>query len=171
MYNNLTRLDSDDEEGILGESTVNPVVVPALLTTFAILLAVVTVSWMGGLTGLYAPNINVEVMNVTCALDDYGNWEIFVKLENCGDSKISFSKVLLNGTEVSSYGAAVLASLSDSIATGLRVDAASEIAPGECADVVIWVGAKCALFKRGSVVEVRIICAGGAEIVERVRLV
>lgn len=167
----MTRLDSDDEEGILGESTVNPVVVPALLTTFAILLAVVTVSWMGGLTGLYAPADNVEVMNVTCALDDYGNWEIFVKLENCGDSKISFSKILLNGTEVSSYGAAVLASLVDSISTGLRVDAASDIAPGEFVDVVIWIGEKCALFKRGSVVEVRIICAGGAEIVERVLLI
>lgn len=167
----MTLLDSDGEEGIFGESNVNPVIVPALLTTFAILLAVVTASWMGGLTGLYAPAINVEVMNVTCALDDYGNWEILVKLENCGESKISFSKVLLNGTEVSSYGNAVLASLVDSSSTGLKIDAASEIAPGECADVVIWVGEKCALFKRGSVVEVRLICTGGVEIVERVRLV
>jgi hypothetical protein len=171
MYNNLTRLDSDDEEGILGESTVNPVVVPALLTTFAILLAVVTVSWMGGLTGLYAPTISVEAMNVTCTLDDHGNWEVLVKLENCGDSKLSFSKVLLNGTEVSSYGAVAPASESDSTITGLKVDAAYDIAPGECVDVAIWVGAKCTTFRRGSVLEVRIICAGGTEIVERVRLV
>ncbi len=167
----MTLLDSDDEEGIFGESNVNPVLVPALLTTFAILLAVVTVSWMGGLTGLYAPTINVEVMNVTCALHDNGNWEIVVKLENCGDSKLTFSKVLLNGTEVSSYGTTALASLVDSFTTGLRVDAASDIAPGECVDVVIWVGKKCTLFKWGSVVEVRIICNGGTEIVERVRLV
>ncbi len=167
----MTRLDSDDEEGIFGESTVNPVVVPALLTTFAILLAVVTASWMGGLTGLYAPTISVEVMNVTCALDSYGNWKVLVKLENCGDSKLTFSKVLLNGTEVSSYGTAAPNSESDSTITGLRVDAASDIAPGECEDVTIWVGAKCTLFRRGSVVEVRIICIGGMEIVERVRLV
>lgn len=171
MYYNLTRLDSDDEEGILGESTVNPVVVPALLTTFAILLAVVTASWMGGLTGLYAPTASVEVVNVTCVLDDHGNWEVVVMLENRGDSKLAFSKVLLNGTEVSSYDAAAPATESDSTVTGLRVDAASDIAPGECVDVAIWVGAKCAPFRRGSVLEVRIICAGGTEIVERVRLV
>ena len=167
----MTRLDSDDEEGILGESTVNPVVVPALLTTFAILLAVVTVSWMGGLTGLYAPTVTVQVMNVTCALDDHGNWEVLVRLENRGDSKLAFSKILLNGTEVSKYGAAAPVSESDSAVTRLRVGAASDVDPGECVDVAIWVGAKCASFRRGSVVEVRIICAGGTEIVERVRLV
>jgi len=167
----LTRLDSDDEEDIFGESTVNPVVVPALLTTFAILLAVVTAYWMGGLTGLYAPTVSVEVINVTCSLDDQGNWEVLIRLENRGDSKLAFSKVLLNDTEVSSYGNAVLASLVDSSSTGLKIDAASEISPGECADVVIWVWEKCALFKQGSVVEVRIICAGGAEIIERVQLV
>ena len=146
----MTRLDSDDEEGIFGESTVNPVIVPALLTTFAILLAVVTASWMGGLTGLYAPTVSIEVMNVTCALDDHGNWEVLVKLENCGDSKLTFSKVLLNGTEVSKYGASAPASESDSTITRLMVDTASIIAPGECVDVAIWVGAKCTPFRQGS---------------------
>jgi hypothetical protein len=167
----LTRLDSDDEEGILGESTVNPVVVPALLTTFAILLAVVTVSWMGGLTGLYAPTETVEVMNVTCSLDDHGNWEVLIRLENRGDSKLAFSKILLNGTEVSNYGATAPASEFDSTFTGLNVGAASDIAPSECVDIAIWIGAKCAPFRRDSVLEVSIICADGTEIVERVLLV
>lgn len=171
MYYNLSRYERADEEGFGGESAVNPIIVPALLTVFAITLAVVTASWMGGLTGRYPVQENLEIINVTCALDDHGNWEVFVTLENRGSPTLTMSKIFVNDSEASAYGAVAPVSSVDTITTGMETGIVSSIAPSECVKIAIWIGAKHSSLKPGTNVDIKIRCSSGADIVAKVRLV
>lgn len=142
---------------------------PVLLFLISIAFALATAyMWMGKTGELSQGDESVEVLDCTCALDLYMNWEISVFLNNSGNTPVVLSSIYVNNMEVSKYGAVDPGSIVGTITTDFRKRA--EIPRGEVAEVTVWVGAKFGFLTSGSMVSVKILTAGGMEIARSVRL-
>ena len=149
---------------------VSPVSAPALLFIISIASALVTAyMWMGAVGKLSQGEASAEVLNYTCAVDRYMNWEIVVFLNNSGGAPVVFTNVYVNSVEVSRYGAESPGSSVGTITTDLRERA--EARSGEVLSVTIWVGARFGFLASGNAVRVQVVGEGGVELMENVVLV
>jgi len=148
---------------------VSPLSAPALLFIISIASALVTAyMWMGTVGKLSQEEASAEVLNYTCAVDRYMNWEIAVFLNNSGSASVFFTNVYINNMEVSKYGAESPGSSVGTITTDLseRVEAQA----GEVVKATVWVGAKFGFLTSGNTVRVQIAGEGGIELVKNVVL-
>jgi hypothetical protein len=149
---------------------VSPVSVPALLFIISIASALVTAyMWMGTVNKLSQGEASAEVLNYTCAVDRYMNWEIVVFLNNSGGAPVVFTNIYVNSVEVSRYGAESPGSAVGTITTDLMERAPAR--SGEVLRVTIWVGARFGFLTSGSVVRVQVVGEGGIELMKNVMLV
>jgi hypothetical protein len=149
---------------------VSPVSAPALLFIISIASALVTAyMWMGTVNKLSQGEASAEVLNYTCAVDRYMNWEIVVFLNNSGGAPVVFTNVYVNSVEVSRYGAKSPDSAVGTITTDLMERAPAR--SGEVLRVTIWVGARFGFLTSRSVVRVQVVGEGGIELMKNVMLV
>jgi len=143
---------------------------PALLFIISIASALVTAyMWMGTVNKLSREEASAEVLNYTCAVDRYMNWEIVVFLNNSGGASVVFTNVYVNSMEVSRYGAESPGSSVGTITTDLRERAA--VQSGGVLRVTVWVGARFGFLTSGNVVRVQVVGEGGVELMKSVMLV
>ncbi len=148
---------------------VGPVSVPALLFIISIASALVTAyMWMGTVNKLSQEEVSAEVLNYTCTVDRYMNWEIVFFLNNSGSAPAVFTNVYINNMEVSKYGAESPGSSVGTITTDLSKRV--ETLAGEVVKATIWVGAKFGFLTSGNTVKVQIAGEGGIELVKNVML-
>jgi hypothetical protein len=124
--------------------------------------------WMGAVDKLSQEEASAEVLNYTCAVDRYMNWEIVVFLRNSGDTPAFFTNVYINNMEVSKYGAESPGSPVGTITTDLSERA--EAQAGEVVKVTIWVGTKFGFLTSGNTARVQIVGEGGIELMKNVVL-
>jgi len=149
---------------------VSPVSAPALLFIISIASALVTAyMWMGTVDKLSREEASAEVLNYTCAVDRYMNWEIVFFLNNSGGAPVVFTNVYVNSMEVSRYEAESPGSSVGAITTDLRERAVAR--SGEVLRVTIWVGARFGFLTSGNTVRVQIAGEGGIELMKNVMLV
>jgi len=142
---------------------------PVLLFLISIAFAIATAyMWVGKTGELSQGDESVEVLDCTCALDPYMNWEISVFLNNSGNIPVVLSSIYVNNMEVSKYGVGDPCSSIGTITTDFNKQ--SEIPNGDITEVTVWVGAKFGFLTSGSMVSVKILTAGGMEIARSVRL-
>lgn len=146
-----------------------PFSAPVIIFIISVASALVTAyMWMGTVDKLSQEEASAEVLNYTCAIDRYMNWEIVVFLNNSGDAPAFFTNVYINNMEVSKYGAESPVSSVGTITTDLseRVEAQA----GEVVKATIWVGGKFGFLTSGNTVRVQIVGESGIELVKNVVL-
>jgi hypothetical protein len=122
---------------------------------------------MGTVDKLSQEEASAEVLNYTCAVDRYMNWEVVVFLRNSGGAPVAFTNVYINNMEVSRYGADSPSSPVGTITTDLSE---VEAQAGEVVKATVWVGAKFGFLTSGNTVRVQVLGEGGIELMMNVVL-
>lgn len=147
----------------------HPLIAPLLLTIISISGAVFTFAGMSGRTNRLSQGEILEIFDVKCELDPFGNWEIVVRLNNSGVYSVRVSKVYVNNKEVSLYGSDAPQSATNTITTELEKN--TVIQDRGSLDVTFWIGARYWFFASGSCVTVKIRSSNGMECEKTILLV
>lgn len=147
----------------------HPLVAPVLLTIFSIAAVAFTFNGMSGRTSRLTQEEKLEICDVKCSLDSFGNWEVIFRLNNSGGFSVTISNVYVNNKEVSLYGSETPRSAANTITAQLEKN--TVVQGQESIELTVWIGAKYWFFDSGSCVTVKIRSSNGVECTESIVLV
>jgi len=82
----------------------SPLIATVILVSVAIVVAIASAFWMGGIAGVYTRFEKVEVSSCYVVKEANGNYTVTVIMKNSGSEDATISYVLINGKPVDQYG-------------------------------------------------------------------
>ena len=119
----------------------------------------------------YAEFERVEMQASQCVIDNYGNWNITLKLKNTGGSTAILIFVLINDEEVSTYGASGPTTALKTCTTSMTKNPVFTIMSGQTRNVNIWIGKDHSTLTSGTTINIKLHSSGGIDYIKLVGLV
>lgn len=141
---------------------VSPVIATVILVAVAITVAVAVSYWMSGISSQYTSFEKIEITQVTCIDDGFGNWALTVELKNSGTSTSTITGIFVSDVEATADLAAPVA-LVDTLTTDLTTVTPWQLTSGQDNFFTLWIGGNYATLSAGTTVNIKIHSAAGMD--------
>ena len=139
---------------------VNPLIpLISLMTLLAAYFAIYHTGFLSGVVDSEEASGGIEIIDVSCSLDEYENWEVTVEFRSVDDIDFRLSKILVKSMEVSRYRADPPTSKVSTLTTEARTE--SVVPSGETAKFRIWIGRDFGMLQPTQKVHIRLLDSAG----------
>ena len=148
---------------------VSPVIATVILVAVAITVAVAVSYWMSGIAGQYTSFEKIEISQVTCQDDGYGNWELIIDLKNSGTATATITSIFVNDASATTDQIAPTSNVT-TLNTNLATLTPWQLESGEQLPLTLWVGRDYGELSSGTTINIKIHSAAGMDYPKLVKL-
>lgn len=147
---------------------ISNVISTVMLVAVGIAVTVAVSYWLGGVSASFTKYEKVEIQTAICTYDVVDTyWKIALKLKNTGTTEVGLIAAFLNGVEVQNYGTDTFVAVSTS--TSMDPDA-SILGSGDTTTLNFYIDLGYMTLSKGTMLNLKLISAGGMEYIELVEL-